>query len=120
MSKQINTEYFGGTICNTYPQEPWNAIKDFGSLIAITPTTLSNLEDCEFILNPRATIIRDRKNKGRKAVVKKCSLDEMDLEKAFMYAFLKMHGITPKMIQRAIDKAVVQKDKADEKKTKSV
>ncbi len=82
--------------------------------------TLSKLEDCEIILNPKATVVRDRKNKGRKAVVKKCSLDEMDLEKAFMYAFLKMHGITPKMIQRAIDKAVVQKDKTDEKKTKSV
>ena len=78
-------------------------------------TKMSKLEDCEIILNPKATIVRDRKNKGRKAVVKKCSLDENDLEKAFMYAFLKMHGITPKMIQKAIDKAVVQKDKEDEK-----
>ena len=78
-------------------------------------TEMSKLEDCEIILNPKATIIRDRKHKGRKAVVKKCNLDENDLEKAFMYAFLKMHGITPKMIQRAIDKAVVQKDKTDEK-----
>ena len=68
---------------------------------------MSKLEDCEIILNPKATIVRDRKNKGRKAVVKKCNLDENDLEKAFMYAFLKMHGITPKMIQKAIDKAVV-------------
>lgn len=76
---------------------------------------MSKLEDCEIILNPKATIVRDRTNKGRKAVVKKCSLDENDLEKAFMYAFLKMHGITPKMIQKAIDKAVVQKDKEDEK-----
>ena len=78
-------------------------------------TKMSKLEECEIILNPKATIVRDRKNKGRKAVVKKCNLDENDLEKAFMYAFLKMHGITPKMIQKAIDKAVVQKDKEDEK-----
>lgn len=100
----------------------WNRLGDYKFTFSIDDgsVSLSKLEDCEIIFNKNATIIRDRKNKGRKAVVKKCDLDNQDHEKAVLYAFLKMHGITPKMIQRAIDKAVVQKEKTDEKKTKSV
>ena len=88
------------------------------SNIKIKPTTtLSELEDIEIIFNPKATILTDKRLK-RKAVVKKCSLDEDDKEKAFLYAFAKLHGITPKMVERALKGAIVQVGEKHEKKTK--
>ena len=65
---------------------------------------MSELENIEVILAPDATITMD-KTLNRKAVVKRCEEDQHDLEKAVCYALLKMHGITPKQIQKLIDNA---------------
>lgn len=80
---------------------------------------VSDLEDIEIIFNPKATILTDKKLK-RKAVVKRCDLDEEDKEKAFLYAFAKLHGVTPKMIDRKLKEAIVQVGEKHAKKNKKI
>lgn len=65
---------------------------------------VSNKDDIELVLFDDAIIAQDL-TKQRQAIVKKCNLDEYDLEKGVLYALAKMHGYTSKNIQELIDKA---------------
>lgn len=65
---------------------------------------VSDKDDIELILFDNAIIAQDLA-KQRQAIVKKCGLDEYDLEKGVLYALAKMHGYTSKDIQELIDKA---------------
>jgi hypothetical protein len=42
---------------------------------------------------------------GVKSVVKRCKYDEVDYEKALLYAVAKSAGVTPRMIAKLLDKA---------------
>ena len=68
------------------------------------PLLVSDKDDIELILFDNAIIAQDL-TKQRQAIVKKCGLDEYDLEKGVLYALAKMHGYTSKDIQELIDKA---------------
>lgn len=53
------------------------------------------------------------KDDEKTTIVKKCSEDAEDMEKAMLYAFLKHIGITPKMINEQLKKVHIYKKKDD-------
>ena len=115
MSSKTNETDHLSTMFTEWPRLTFN-----GDAITIKSVTkLSELEDIEIIFNPKATILTDKRLK-RKAVVKRCELDEDDREKAFLYAFAKLHGITPRMIDRKLKEAIMQEGKKHEKKAKKI
>lgn len=66
--------------------------------------SVSKIDNIEIIFSNGATIAKDD-SLERKAVVKKCNLDEEDDEKAVLYALAKLNGYTPRDIARLIKKA---------------